>query len=76
MFTIQITLQENKEDAAGLATPGRTSEYIRVATDLLDLHQCCIDQQLTPSQLQCTCLELLTLCISVFGIRGFCSNHA
>lgn len=37
-FTIHITLQENKEDAAGLATPGRTSEYIRVATDLLDLH--------------------------------------
>ena len=32
IFTIQITLQENKEAADGVADPGRTSELIRVST--------------------------------------------
>lgn len=30
-YTIQVTLQENREDADGVANPGRTSELIRVS---------------------------------------------
>ena len=30
MYTIHITLQENREDADGVADPGTTSELIRV----------------------------------------------
>jgi len=30
-YTIQITLQENREDADGAPDPGRTSELIRVS---------------------------------------------
>ena len=30
IFTIEITLQENEEDASGVANPGRTAELIKV----------------------------------------------
>ena len=30
IFTIEITLQENEEDASGVASPGRTAELIKV----------------------------------------------
>ena len=29
IFTIEITLQENEEDASGVADPGRTAELIK-----------------------------------------------
>ena len=45
IFTIHITLQENKEVAEGVGTIGRTTEFIKVATSLVDLHHsllsCC-----------------------------------
>ena len=31
-YTIQVTLRENREDADGMANPGRTSELIRVSS--------------------------------------------
>lgn len=36
VFTIEITLKENEEDANGVATPGRTAELIKVVTLLTD----------------------------------------
>ena len=45
IFTIQITLQENQEVAEGVDTIGRTTEFIKVAISLTDLHHpllsCC-----------------------------------
>lgn len=43
LFTIQITLQENREAAAGATDPGTTSELIRVCQQAL-LH-CSIPAQ-------------------------------
>ena len=31
IFTIEITLQENEEDASGAANPGRTAELIKAS---------------------------------------------
>lgn len=33
MYTIEVTLQENREDADGVPNPGRISELIRVGIE-------------------------------------------
>ena len=40
IFTIQITLQENEDDANGVANPGRTAELIRVRPSLAFVYKC------------------------------------
>lgn len=71
IFTIQITLQENKEVAEGVASIGRTTEFIKVAISLIDLH---------PSLLSCcegTTLPFdhssAPLLMSGFGACGKCT---
>lgn len=60
IFTIHITLQENREDAAGVAIGGRTSEHIRVHSHgHRDLHYYSIEQ-LTPSPLYSPCLTCMS----------------
>lgn len=41
IFTIEITLQENEEDASGVANPGRTAELIKVRP-VSDSQPCCL----------------------------------
>ena len=64
LFTTNVTLQENREDAAGMATPGGTSEYIRVAINLSHVFYYSIMPQSTPFQMRCYCLwSLYKTCI-------------
>lgn len=42
VFTIEITLQENEEDARGVASPGRTAELIKVCCRPVSVSVLCV----------------------------------